>query len=139
MHQGRDLKETGFDASAGGDFDDVVVTLTDKRIDVSGVVQGPGGRTAATVILFPVERNRWTGFGWRPARILSARSSSTGAYQLRGLPAGDYHVIAVPLMEPAEWMTPEFFAAAAARSTRLSVAWGDTPAVNLTVVEVARP
>ena len=139
MHQGRDLKETGFDASASAEFSDVVVTLTDKRIDVSGVVQGQSGLAAATVVLFPVERERWTNFGWHPARILSARSSSTGAYQVRGLPAGDYHVIAVPMMEPAEWMTPEFFAAAAPRSTRLSVAWGDTPAVNLTVVEVARP
>ena len=139
MYRGRDIKETGFDASVETVFDDVVVTLTDKRIDLSGVVEGSAGPAATSVIVFPFERDRWTNFGWRPARIRSVRSSSGGAFRLDGLPAGEYYVIAVPLMEPAEWMNPAFFAAAAPRATRLSVVWGEAPTLTLRLVDVRKP
>jgi hypothetical protein len=139
LFEGRDLVHTGFDGSARGDFDDVVVTVTDKGIEINGLVHGDRGPAAATVIAFPVERERWTNFGWRAAWIGSARSSSTGAYRLQGLSEGEYHLVAVPMAEPTVWMTPEFFAAAAPRSTRVSIKWGETRAVDLEIVEVPRP
>jgi len=139
MFEGRDLAQVGFDASNGGTLDEIVITLTDKKVEINGRVQGQRGQAAATVIAFPVERARWTNFGLRPSRVQSARSSSAGTYRLQRLAAGEYYVIAVPMTDPAVWMTPEFFAAAAPNATRVSIAWGDTRAVDLQMVEVVRP
>jgi hypothetical protein len=139
MHQGRDLRYTGFDASSGADFDDVVLTLTDKRVELNGTVQGDQGPAAATVIAFPVDRERWTDFGWRVTWIASARSSSAGTYRIQELPEGDYYVVAIPLTEPTTWMNPEFMAAAAPHATRAAVTWGETRTINLRMAEVPRP
>jgi hypothetical protein len=62
--------------------------------------------------------------------------SSTGGYQLRNLPAGEYLVIAVDLSRVNAWMDPKFLAAAAPLATRLSIAWGDKKAQDLTVTNV---
>jgi hypothetical protein len=139
MHQGRDLRYTGFDASSGTDFDNVVLTLTDKPIELNGTVQSDQGPSAATVIAFPVDRERWTNFGWRVTWIASARSSSAGAYRIQGLSEGEYYVVAVPLIEPTAWMNPDFMAAAAPRATRIAVKWGETSTIDLRVAEIPRP
>jgi hypothetical protein len=139
MHQGRDLRYTGFDASSGADFDDVVLTLTDKRVELNGMVHGDQGPAAATVIAFPVDRERWMNFGWRVTWIASARSSSAGSYRIQELPEGEYYVVAVPLIEPAVWMNPEFMTAAATRATRAAVKWGETRTIDLRIAEIPRP
>ncbi len=90
MSEGRNVMDTGFDASLGRDFDDVVVTLTDKHAEVTGTVRDSRGPVAAAVIAFPIERERWVNYGWSPTRLRSARSGSTGAYQLQSLPEGEY-------------------------------------------------
>jgi hypothetical protein len=133
---GRDVTDTGFDASLGRDFDNVVVTLTDKKIAVTGVVRLTDSRVRATVIAFPVERERWTNFGWRPARFRSVPTSSTGAYVVDSLPEGEYFFIAVNSQHGNGWLDPRFLAAAAPLAARVSVKWGDKKAQDLMLSEV---
>jgi hypothetical protein len=112
IHGGRDITNTGFDASAGQDFDDVVVTLTSRRTTVAGTVFGAPAATAA-VLAFPVDRERWTDYGWDPQRLRTARGGSNGAFEIEGLPKGDYFVIAVDVLHINAWAEPAFLAAAA--------------------------
>lgn len=133
---GRDVMDTGLDASAGRDFDNVVVTLTDKHTEITGVVSDRRGPAAAAVIAFPADRNRWTNYGWSPARIRAARSTQAGAFQLQDLPEGEYLLIAVPMAKFEAWTDAKFLAAAAPLATPLSIKWTDKQSVNLTLHEV---
>jgi hypothetical protein len=136
VYQGRDVTDAGFDGSTGRDYEDVVVTLTDRRTTLTGTVRDRQAGRDAAVIAFPVERERWTNFGWTPRRVLSTQAASSGAYQFASLPAGDYYVIAVdPSMKNA-WVEPGFLAAAAPLATRVTLKWGETAAQDLSIREV---
>ena len=116
MSAGKDIRDTGVDASAGQDIDDVLVTLTDKVAEIQGTVHGrPGAVTA--VIAFPAERQHWTNYGWRPARFRTARAGPAGGFRITGLPAGEYLLVAVTPDQIDAWSDPRFLAAA--RSGRL--------------------
>jgi hypothetical protein len=136
MWEGRDVKDSGFDGTLGRDFDDVVVTLTNNFAEVTGVVRDDDGPAAGAVILFPVERERWTGYGWTPIRLQSAPSGSNGAYKLQRLSEGDYFVIAVDSTKSNAWLDPRFLAAAVPAATRISVKWGDKQTLDLKLAKV---
>ena len=137
MWQGRDLTEIGFDASSGRDFDDVVVTLTDKQVELTGLVNDTRPSGLSAVIAFPVERERWVNFGWEARRFRTTRAGSDGTYQLTGLPAGDYYVIAVDTSKVDAWVDPKFLVAAAPLATRISLDWGAKATQNLSFKEVS--
>jgi carboxypeptidase family protein len=136
MAGGKDVRDTGIDASAGQDIDDVVVTLTDKLATIEGNVQGrPGSVTA--VIAFPAERQQWTNYGWRPPRFRTTRAGPTGAFQVTLLPAGEYFLVAVKPEQIDSWTDPAFLAAASIRATRMTLAWGDRKVQDVTYAEIA--
>ena len=136
MADGRDVTDTGIDASLGRDFDNVIVTITDRVAEINGVVRDSRGPVNATVITFPVESARWTNYGWSPMRLRSAPSGSTGAFTLSGLPAGEYFLIALNAVQAKSRLDPKFLAAAAAQATRISLTWGDKRAQDLVLTEV---
>ncbi|HEX5215614.1 MAG TPA: carboxypeptidase regulatory-like domain-containing protein [Vicinamibacterales bacterium] len=133
---GRDMTDAGFDASAGRDFDGVVVTLTDKTTTLAGVVSDTRGPVAAAVIAFPSNRALWTNYGWDPPRIRAARSNQSGEYQLEGLPEGEYLLVAVPMAKFDARADPKFLAAAAPAATPFTIKWDDKKTFNLTLQEV---
>lgn len=137
MWDGRDVKDTGFDGTLGRDFDDVVVTLTDKLAEIAGVVRDGQTPGPAAVMAFPVERERWTNFGWEPLRLQSAPAGMNGTYKLQRLPEGDYFVIAVPSTQGRAWLDPKFLAAAAPLASRLSIKWGEKASIDLKLTPVA--
>ncbi len=132
MVEGREVRDVGIDTSSGRDLNDVVITLTDKAIDVSGTVRGASPVPAA-VIVFPADRTGWTDYGWSPTKIQSKTVDTTGAFLIRGLPEGDYFVAAVPLSQHDAWTDPRFLEAASAVATRVSLKWGDKKVIDLTV------
>jgi hypothetical protein len=132
---GRDLVEAGFDGTLGHDFNDVVVTLTDKLAELTGVVRDEHGPISAAVIAFPVDRDKWADYGWTPARLRSSLTDSNGAYQLR-LPEGEYYVIAVESVKRDAWVSPKFLATAAPHAARISLKWGDKRASELHLQDV---
>lgn len=135
MWNGRDLSDIGFDAAAGHDFNDVVVTLTDREASLQGRVSGNPGSTAA-VLAFPASPELWTNYGWEPARIQTARTATDGSFSLTDLPKGDYFVIAVDVAKLEAWADPAFLRAASSRATRVSLEWGQERTVNLAYEEV---
>jgi hypothetical protein len=134
--RGIDVTDTGFDASEGHDFDDVVVTVTDKDTAISGTVTGAIGPGVAAVIAFPVDRARWTDYGWRPRYFRTARAGTRGQFEITSLPAGEYYVVAVSARHIDAWSNPDFLAAAAGLAERVTLAWGDKATVDLRFSEV---
>ena len=129
---GRDVVYSGFDASRGEDFDDVVLTLTDKFASIAGRVDGvPDRSRTAAVIVFPVQPDRWTNFGWRPAQFQTARASVEGEFTIEDLPAGEYYVIAVDAGDMHAWLDPKWLAAAAPAATRVTLGWGEKRDIGL--------
>jgi hypothetical protein len=134
---GRDLTHAGFDMSNGQNYDDVIVTATDKLIQFNGTVHDALGRpAAAAVLIFPADRGRWTDYGWSPTFFDSRRTNTNGAFKaMAPISAGDYFVIAVPVSQADAWLDPRFLEAAAPRATRISLAWGETKTEELQIIE----
>jgi hypothetical protein len=94
---GRDVTEEGFDLAAGP-IADMIITLTKRLTEVTGVVRDaqnlPDGE--ASVLAFPTNRRLWTATGQLPAFIDLVQVSQKGNYTLKGLPPGEYFVVAAP-------------------------------------------
>jgi hypothetical protein len=135
---GADHTYTGFDASAGRDFHDILVTLTDKGPRLSGQLTSGAGAPApgSIAIAFPVEREQWTGYGLNPPRIRTAVADTSGAYRFALLPAGEYFVVAVDEEEMYGWQDPQFLEQAQARAARVAIGWGEARVQNLQVGRV---
>ena len=130
---GQDYTDRPFDTTSGQDISGVVVTLTTVPSAVSGVVTDNGAplSVGAAVIVFPVERDRWKHYGFSPIRIKSALTTTDGRFQLEGLPAGEYNIIAVPAAQERAWLDPAFLAGAAARASHVRIDRSDTKIAGL--------
>jgi hypothetical protein len=138
MWNGEDHTYTGFDASQGRNFDDVVITLTDKRPQLTGVLTTGTATPApgAVVIAFPSDPTLWTNYGITPRNIATAVADTAGAYRFTSLPAGEYFLIAVDEDETLGWQDPKFLEQAQARAARVSIGWGEAKTQNLQVGRV---
>jgi hypothetical protein len=139
VHDGRDYTYRPVDMSGGQDMSDVIVTVTSQRSRLTGFVRDAQGRpvtSGAVVIRFPAEREQWSRYGIRPAKLGSTTVGSDGGYQFVGLPAGDYLLVAVDDVHAESWQDPAFLAKVAASATRVSVAWGAERDQSLTLLQV---
>jgi hypothetical protein len=138
MWEGRDYTYAPFDASAGRDFTDVIVTLTSQSILLTGTIRDDRGavsRTAA-VIVFPVEREQWSAYGFAPPRIGAASVNTAGRYRFQRLPAGSYYVIGVDDSKIDAWQDPQFLEAASRSATRITLNWGAKATQDLVLSQV---
>ena len=117
-----------------GAVDDVLITLTSRGSTISGSVKELG----AAVVVFPQDPTQWSGYGFNPPNMRVVDTATTGTFTVDRLPAGDYFVLAVDSARRLDWLESGFFAAAAPRATRISVAWGETKTAALTIVTVRR-
>ena len=135
MSEGRNVADTGFDASLGRDFDDVVITLTDKQAEMTGVVRDSRGPVAAAVIAFPSSASA----GRTTAGALRAsdrRNRVDGRLPDPAAARGRLLLIAVDGSKVNAWTDPKFLAAAVPQADPISIKWGDKRTQDLTLVEV---
>jgi hypothetical protein len=133
--KGQDYTHAPFDATAGIDAADVVITLIDKTQAIRGHVAGvPAGRDGA-VLAFPVDRRRWTNHGLQPALIRSGRVANDGTYQLT-LPAGEFHLVAFDASHATAWSDVAFLEAAMREAVRVTLTWGETKSQALRFSDV---
>jgi len=125
---GQDYTDRPFDASAGRDFQGVVVTVTNASSSISGIVRDRNTplTSGAAVIAFPVERERWSNYGLNPTRLKSVLTTSDGRYRVDGLPAGEYYLLAVPASQERAWLEPAFLAAHAVQASRVRIDRSDS-------------
>jgi hypothetical protein len=127
----RDVTEEGFDLR-DGPIDNMIITLTRHLTEVKGVVRDSQDRPdgEAAVLAFPINRRLWTDTGQAPAFIGSAHVSQKGNYSVKGLPAGEYFVVAT-FSDPLLMTDAETLERLAPLAERVRLADGQTLAVNL--------
>jgi hypothetical protein len=133
---GTNLTDAGFDAAAGQNFDDIVVSVTKTGAVLTGTVHDRNGApAAAAVILFPVDARTWVDYGFTPDRLRSVSTDSNGNYRIPPLREGEYFIVAVPVSQARAWIDPRFLTAASAQATRLTLT-SAAKTQNLSIAEV---
>jgi hypothetical protein len=128
---GQDFTHRPIDPSTLPPGSEVVVTMTDELPEIAGILRtADAAASRAAVIVFPVERDQWRRYGFTPARIRSVAIDPDGAFRLRGLPAGEYFVVAVDASQMDAWHDPAFLEKAAAVAPRVTIGWGETKSVT---------
>jgi len=137
MVDGKDYTDRLFELHE--DTTSIVITFTDQPNRITGTVKDARGAASGTavVLAFPVDRQRWTGYGTSPRELVSAITSPAGAYTIPNLPPGDYHVIAVRADDADDWQDPKVLDVLSNRATKIKVSGGDqTRTLDLTVSAV---
>jgi hypothetical protein len=112
------------------DVKDVVITLTNRRTRVTGVVSGGESPGRAAVAVFPTDRRGWLDVGPTPRRVLMVRTDEKGQYSFDGLPPGDYYVNVVDESLVEDWPAQTVMQALVAGATLLQLGPGDARTVD---------
>jgi hypothetical protein len=122
---GRDVIDTPFELRSGQQLTDVTLVFTDKLTEVNGTIADDRGTpvTEYTLLAFPEDEQLWNP---QSRHIMTTRPDQNGRYQLRGLPPGDYYLVAVDPAEQGEWFEPAYLTAHRAAATQVTLTEGDT-------------
>lgn len=131
---GEDYTHRPFDASATTTLAGVALTLTNRVATITGSVKEKN----AAIIVFPADPSRWAAIGFAPADMRTTSTGVDGAFRFGDLPAGDYMVVAVEPRERMAWIEPGFFGRMTPFASRVSVGWGESQSVTLSVAAVRR-
>ena len=129
---GQDVIDTPLDFGGVRDVAGVTLEFTDQVSELSGIVFDEVGavRTDLTVIAFPTDSSLW-----RPQarQIQASRPDQNARYQIRGLPASDYWLVAVDLVQQGEWYDPRFLDRIRTGAERITLREGESTSLNLTI------
>jgi hypothetical protein len=129
---GRDVADTPIELRSGQKAAGVSIVFTDRIAEINGTVtdQTQAPVTDYTILAFPTDATLW-----RPQarHILTARPDQTGAFQIRGLPPGEYYVAAVDPAEQGEWFEPSVLDQYRIGAARLTLQEGDVRTQNFTI------
>jgi hypothetical protein len=108
---------------------DIMITLTDRQTLIRGVVRrGSTATSAPTIVVFAENQQYWTA---KSRRIRTARPRSDGVYEIAGLPAGSYLIVAVDDL-PARGATgPAFLSTLIERSQQVKIEDGASIALDV--------
>ena len=105
---GQDVTDQPVDLKPGQNVDNVTVVLTDRTTEMTGTVRDAQGRADDGDHRDRVlDRRSSTGARSR-ATSRPSRTDAAGAFRLRGLPPGDYFIVAVDDVEQGEWFDPAY-------------------------------
>jgi protocatechuate 3,4-dioxygenase beta subunit len=132
MVNGREMIDTPFELRSGEALTGVSVVFSDRLTEVNGTLKDQNGApiTEYTVLAFPQDQQLW-----RPQsrHIMTTRPDQNGRYQIRGLPPGDYYLVAVDPAQQGEWFEPSYLSAHQGAAVRVSLIDGDVKTQDFTV------
>lgn len=131
LRDGQDLTDEPFTLDAGAQMSGVRVVLTQTASTVSGSVRDERGNAVldTTVVVFPEDERQWI---YQSRFIRTARPDTSGRFEITGLPAADdYRIVALQGLEAGQSTDPAFLATVRDASQRLSLAEGETKALDL--------
>ncbi len=97
-YRGQDITDTGLEADSGQRLADLRVAITDVASEVTGTVRDAEGHgvPAVMVLVIPSAPQFWTRVSRRFGRT---STDADGRYRYRGLPPGEYRLVASTLDE----------------------------------------
>ena len=127
---GTDMIDTPLEVKPGEELSGVEVTLTRQMASLTGRVTNARGQPTSdyVVALFASDASKW---GVMSRYVYAVRPDRSGAFTVKGLPAGDYLAVALDYLEPGEEGDPE--ALERLRPVATSVTIGDGEAKTLTL------
>jgi len=127
---GRDVADLPLEVRAGQNIGGVNVVISDRVTEISGTVPAGEGQLESdyTVVAFSADPANW-----RPQsrHIQVGRPDASSQFRIRGLPAGDYLVVALDDVENGEWFDPSVLERARRSAIRISLSDGDTKTLEL--------
>lgn len=116
------------------DITDVVVTYSDRRTELSGMVTTPVGTNPdGIVIAFPSDLRGWTRNGMNARQTSAARVRSDGRYTITGLPAGEYLIAGVPSDVEVQAGNLEFYESLTSHAVRVTLAHGESRQIDVRI------
>ncbi|HXT70655.1 MAG TPA: carboxypeptidase-like regulatory domain-containing protein [Vicinamibacterales bacterium] len=127
----RDILDGPLEIRPGG-LPEIVITCTSVAAQLSGTVTNVQGTpdSAATVLVFPVDRRLWPG-GGSVIRLRTARANRTGRYVVSDLPPGDYFAAAMDDGRLENWQDPKSLEAISRSATRMTITAGENRTLDL--------
>ena len=127
---GRDVADLPLEVRGGQNISGVNVVISDRVTEISGTVPAGEGQLESdyTVVAFSADPANW-----RPQsrHIQVGRPDASSQFRIRGLPAGDYLVVALDDVESGEWFDPSVLERARRSAIRISLSDGDTKTLEL--------
>jgi hypothetical protein len=129
---GRDIADSAFDVPAAG-VDGLVVTLTNRPAEVTGVLYDAAGRPTSdlSIVLVGADPSMWFPGSRRTRPIV--RPATDGRFTFGSLVAGDYLLAALTDVTAADLTDPEFLREVAAAAIKITVADGERKTQDLRI------
>jgi hypothetical protein len=127
---GQDVTDQPVDLKPGQNVENVSIVLTDRSTEIAGTVRDRQNApaTGVTVIAFATDQQHWRA---QSRHIQAVRTDANGAFRVRGLPPGDYLLVAVDDVAQGEWFDPTYLEQARAAATRISLTEGEKKTMDL--------
>jgi hypothetical protein len=127
---GADITDAPYDFRPGNNVAGLIITLTDRLSEVTGMVRDARGETLTdyVVVAFPEDTKLW---GAQSRYVQTTRPNQNGTFSLKGLPAGRYLAAVVPALENGLQNDSAVLEQLRARAHGFSVAEGQTVNLNL--------
>jgi carboxypeptidase family protein len=129
--KGNDVTDSGVECTPGEDISGVEVLLTKQAGTIAGTAMLDSKRaTDYVVVAFASDRARWG----TPSRFVrTAKPDQSGRFEIKGLPADTYLVVALEYLEPGEEADPEVLERLRPHATDLTLAEGEAKVVSLKI------
>jgi uncharacterized protein (DUF779 family) len=128
---GVDVLDFSFELKPNQNVSDVVITLTDRQTELTGVVIDSRNQPAFdyTLLIFPADQKYWAS----SRRMQMIRPATDGRYMVRNLPSGDYKIATVLDVEPGALQDPAFLRQIDAATLAISLAAGEKKSQDIRV------
>jgi hypothetical protein len=127
---GTDITDVAFDFKPGSPPQSMVVTLTDRVTQLTGMVRSPSGQPASDYVLlvFPEDQALW---GAQSRHVAVARPNQNGTFSINGLPPARYLAIVLPSLENGTQQDAALLSQLRSRAQNVTLTDGQTLNLNL--------
>jgi hypothetical protein len=131
---GRDAADVPFSVTGDSSVSGVIVRLTTRSTDVSGIVEsGDFSADRTAVVVYSLDPARWSPLSrW----VQVAPPDRDGGFRVRGLPPGDYMAAAVLGVEPGECYDPDVLLRLMGHARRITLVAGQPVTLRLQAVSL---
>ncbi len=112
---------------------EIDVVVTNRASSIRGSVVDDKGMPVAnaTVVVFPQEEAQWDRPGLWPSRFVTTNASGAGLFDIGGLPAGSYLIVASQANASA--LNADFLRTARRSAKSVATSWGGAVVVQLSI------